>query len=189
MKSNYLVLSLNDLVSSAASPTAIYTFNAVPQFNQGQSSDTFPCNKVPWLPIFPSADELNLLRARLQAKNPAQFQVSSGYNNIQPIARPSSEKFSQQLNAHTYLQRPLRQPSLSTLNQINSLPVQNNAQPFRLTAQPTSAGFQPSQKVVLPVETTQHNLIPIPLPNLSITPIPPLFDPKPFTLNNAAQSE
>lgn len=176
-------------MSSAASPTAVYTFNAMPQFNQGQSSDTFPCNKVPWLPIFPSADELNSLRARLQAKSPAQLQALFGYNSIQPIARPSSEKFSQHLNAHTYLQRPLRQPSLSTLNQINSLPVQNIAQPFRLTAQPTTAGYLSSQKVVSPLETTQHSLIPIPLPSSSITPIPPLFDPKPFTLTNAAQSE
>lgn len=177
-------------MSSAASPTAVYTNAvAIPQFNQGQSSDTFPCNKVPWLPIFPSAEELNLLRARLQAKNPSQFQASSGYNNIQPIARPSLDGFSQQLNAHTYLQRPLRQPSFSTLNHINALPVQNIAQPFRLTAQPAATGYQPLQNVVLPVETTQHSLIPIPLPNLSITPIPPLFDPKPFALNNAAQSE
>lgn len=175
------------MVSSAASPTAVYTFNAVPQFNQGQGSDTFPCNKVPWLPIFPNADELNLLRAKLQARNPTQFQGSSNYKNIQPIARPTPEKYTQQLNAHTYLpprQRPLRQPSFSTLNQINSLPIQSTAQPFRLS--PTaSTNYQTSQRVVLPIETTQHNLVPIPVPNLSITPIPPLYDPKPFTLNNA----
>lgn len=183
------IVSSNDLVSSAASPTAVYSFNAVPSFSSGQSADTFPCNQVPWLPIFPNAEELNMLRAKLLAKNPNQYQASGGYKNIQTIARPTPEKVSQQLNAHTYLpprQRPLRQPSYSTLNQINSLPIQSTAQPFRVTSPTSSTGYQQtSQKLVLPIETTQHSLVPIPIPNLSVTPIPPLYDPKPFTSSNS----
>lgn len=189
--------SFNDLVSSAASPTAVYAapFNVLPNrpfSQQQQTSDTFPCNKIPWLPIFPSAEELNLLRAKLQAKNPLNLHSGPAYQNIQPISRPQPEKFIQQLNAHTYLpprQRPLRQPShLATPNQINSinsLPLQSTAHPFKAPPSTISSQYLPSQKVVLPVETTQHNLVPIPVPNLSITPIPPLYDPKPFSINDA----
>lgn len=181
-------LSLNDLASSAASPTAVYGLPPIPGFNQAQTAgDSFPCNKVPWLPIFPSPQEMELLRQKLQAKNPNYLQSLTGYQNIQPIARPQPERFQQQqqqqqqLNAHTYLpprQRPLRQPSINQIASINSLPLQSTAQPFKAPPPTISSEYLPSQKIVLPVETTQHNL-------LSITPIPPLYDPKPFTLNDA----
>lgn len=174
---------LNDLMSSAASPTAVYAYNGIPSTQYGQPQ-TFgnPCNKIPWLPMFPNIDELNLIRARLQAKNPASLQV--GYQNIQPIARPP-EKFSLP-NTNSYLppknQRPFRQPAISSeaLQQINALPVQSTAQPFRSTLNPD---YQTPQ-LTLPIQTTQHQLIPIPLPNLSITPIPPLYDSKPFTVES-----
>lgn len=188
-------LSLNDLVSSAASPTAFYSFNPLPnnQFSQAQTSDSYPCNKIPWLPMFPNAEELNLIRAKLQAKNPNFLQAVPGYQNIQPISRPQPEKFTQHLNAHTYLpprQRPLRQPSPSQvatpnqINSINSLPLHGTAQPFKAPPS-TQSTYLPSQRIVLPIETTQHALVPIPVPNLSATPVPPLYDPKPFTLNDA----
>lgn len=174
--------SLNDLVSSAASPTAVYTYNAIPH-NAQQNTNLFPCNKIPWLPIFPSENELNMLRAKLQAKPPIQFQSVPGYQNIQQIDRPQQ---TQTLNAHTYLpprnQRPLRQPTIATLNQINSLPIQSTSQPFRSVAT-VETFYQTPQRIVLPVQTTQHSLIPIPIPNLSITPIPPLYEPKPFSAN------
>lgn len=181
-------LSLNDLVSSAASPTAVYGLPPINPYSQAQQSDSFPCNKIPWLPMFPTSQELNMLRAKLQAQNPAYLHSPAGYQNIQPIARPTPEKFTQQLNAHTYLpprQRPLRQPSQSQIQTINSLPLQGTAQPFKAPSSTISTAYLPSQKIVLPVETTQHNLVPIPLPNLSLTPVPPLYDPKPFTLNDA----
>lgn len=182
-------VSLNDLVSSAASPTAFYAYNPLPinQFNQAQTSDSFPCNKIPWLPMFPSAHELNMLRQKLQAKNPTYLQSVPGYQNIQPISKPPPEKFVQHLNAHTYLpprQRPLRQPSPSQvatpnqINSINSLPLQSTAQPFKSPTPTLSTGY-------LPIQTTQQTYIPVPVPNLSATPIPPLYDPKPFSLNDA----
>lgn len=194
--------TLNDLVSSAASPT-IYTAYGSPFSQQQQQVDTFPCNKIPWLPIFPNADELNMLRAKLQAKNPTYPQQLPGYQNIQQIHRPPPEKLltfpTPTLNAHTYLpptrnQRPLRQPSIATLNHINSLPAQHLGQPFKIsTAATATPVYQQPQKVVLPVETTQHNLVPIPVPNLSITPVPPLYDPKPFSVEtfqtNSAQGD
>lgn len=189
--------SINDLVSSAASPTAVYAYNFIPpnQFSQAQSSDIFPCNKIPWLPMIPSADELNLLRARLQARIPGLSQSQPGYQNIQQIARPTPEKFTQQLNAHTYLpprnQRPLRQPSVATPNQINSinaLPLASTAQPFKVPSPTAASSYLPPQKVQLPIETTQHSIVPIPVPNLSVTPVPPLYDPKPFSLSDVQGS-
>lgn len=191
-------LSFNDLVSSAASPTAVYGLPPIPGFNQAQTSDSFPCNKIPWMPMFPSAQEYELLRAKLQAKNPNYLQSLTGYQYIQPIARPQPEKFQQQpqqqpqqqqqLNAHTYLpprQRPLRQPSINQINSINSLPLQSTAQPFKAPSPTISSEYLPAQKIVLPVETTQHNLVPLQVQSLSITPVPPLYDPKPFTFNDA----
>lgn len=185
-------LNFNDLVSSAASPTAVYGLPPINQFSQAQTSDSFPCNKIPWLPMFPNPQEMDMLRAKLQAKNPSYlYPQLNGYQNIQPIARPQPEKFTQQLNAHTYLpprQRPLRQPSqsqINSINSLNSLPLQGTPQPFKSPPSTISSAYLPSQNVLLPVETTQHHLVPIPVPNLSITPIPPLYDPKPFTANDA----
>lgn len=196
-------LSLNDLASSAASPTAVYGLPPIPGFNQAQiNGDPFPCNKVPWMPVFPNPQEMELLRQKLQAKNPGFLQSLTGYQNIQPIARPQPERLQQypqqqyqqqqqqqqQLNAHTYLpprQRPLRQPSINQIASINSLPLQSTSQPFKAPASTISSEYLPSQKVVLPVETTQHNLVPLQVQSLSITPIPPLYNPQPFTSKDA----
>lgn len=84
---------------------------------------------------FKIAQELDLLRAKLQAKNPNYLPPLPGYQNIQSIQpiRPQPERFQQQqqqqqqFNAHTYLpprQRPLRQPSINQIASINSLPLQ-----------------------------------------------------------------
>lgn len=194
-------LSLNDLASSAASPTAVYGLPPLPGFNQAQTDgSTFPCNKVPWLPIFPNPQEMEMLRQKFQVKNPTYLQPLPGYQNIQPIARPQPDRLQQyqqqlqqqqqqqQLNAHTYLpprQRPLRQPSINQIASINSLPLQSTSQPFKAPTATLSSEYLPSQKFVLPVETTQHNLVPLQVQSLSITPVPPLYDPKPFTLNDA----
>lgn len=62
---------------------------------------------------------------------------------------------------------------------------QSTAQPFKVPSPTLSSAYLPAQKVVLPIETTQHNLVPLPVQSLSITPVPPLYDPKPFTLNDA----
>lgn len=186
--------NLNDLVSSAASPTAVYTFNAIPnnQFSQLQvNENSYPCNKIPWLPIFPNANELNLLRAKLQGKNTHILQSSPGYQNIQTIARPTPERFTQHLNAHTYLpprQRPLRQPTQvatpNQINSINSLPLQSTAQPFRAQPPPTvSSTYLPAQKIAPPIQSTGQHFASV--PNLSTTPIPPSYDAKPFTANDA----
>lgn len=133
---------LNDLVSSAASPTAVYSYALPPRpFSQAQSTDNFahPCNKVPWLPMFPSLEELELLRARLQAKQNAAFNAGNGgYQNIQSIVR-QPETFSLP-NSNAYLpptsptpsSRPLRQPSITSLTQhFNELPGRSTPQPFR----------------------------------------------------------
>lgn len=197
LKLQHKPLSLNDLVSSAASPTAVYTFNALPNnpFSQQQASDSFPCNKIPWLPMFPSVNELNLLRAKLQAKNPNYLSSLPGYQNIQPISRPTypEREITQQLNAHTYLpprQRPLRQPTqvatpnqINSINSINSLPLPSTAQPFRAPPPTVSSAYLPAQRIVPPIETLKQNLVPVSVP--SPTPIPPLYDPKPFTANDA----
>lgn len=159
---------LNDLVSSAASPTAVYSYAVPPRpFSQAQSqaTDNFahPCNTVPWLPMFPSYEELELLRARLQAKQNAGS-ASGTYQNIQPIRQP--EKFSLP-NANGYLPpvspsgRPLRQPSITSLTQtFNELPGRSTPQPFRST----NAEY-PSPSV----------------PSLSVTQIPPVYNARPFS--------
>lgn len=194
LKLQHKPLSLNDLVSSAASPTAVYTYNALPNNPFSQQQQASDCRQIPWIPVFPSPNELSLLRAKLQAKNPNYLQSIPGYQNIQPIARPTPEKFTQHLNAHTYLpprQRPLRHPTqvatpnqINSINSINSLPVQSTAQPFRAPPPTVSSTYLPA-RIVQPIETTKQNLVPVPAPNLSGTPVPPIYDPKPFTANDA----
>lgn len=177
--------SLNDLVSSAAAPTVFTSYGAPANgaLSQQQNIETFPCNKVPWLPIFPSETELNMLRAKLQARNPVPVPSPSSPSsqNIEQFTRAQA---TQVYNAHTYLpprnQRPLRQPSIASLNSLNTLPVQSTTIPFRSSPTYTTNYFPP-QRYSLPLETTQHNLVPIPVPNLSVTPIPPLYEPKPFS--------
>lgn len=144
---------LNDLVSSAASPTAVYSYAFPPRpFSQAQSQVnndlTHPCNKVPWLPMFPSARELDFLRARYQVNQNAAF--TAGTQNIQPIGR-QPEKFSvpnpisysppnpigySAPNSNSYSapllpspsSRPLRQPSIPAFNE---LPGRSTPRPFR----------------------------------------------------------
>lgn len=168
-------VKLNDLVSSAASPTAVYSYALPPRpFSQAQAqaSDSFahPCNKVPWLPMFPSLEELDLLRARLQAKQNAGAGVGGGYQNIQTIAR-QPEKFTLP-NSNGYLppaspspsSRPLRQPSISSLTQtFNELPGRSTPQPFRST----NADYQTPSSISVP--------------SLSVTQIPPVYNAKPFS--------
>lgn len=167
---------LNDLVSSAASPTAVYSYALPPRpFSQAQAqaTDNFahPCNKVPWLPMFPSLEELDMLRARLQAKqNAAAVAANGGYQNIQTIAR-QPEKFSLP-NSNGYLppasptpsSRPLRQPSISSLTQtFNELPGRSTPQPFRST----NADYQTPSSISVPT--------------LSVTQIPPVYNARPFS--------
>lgn len=177
--------SSNDLVSSAASPTAIYTYNAIPQNSQSdqqQNTNSFPCNRIPWLPMFPSDNESNRLRAKLQGNHPMNLQSEPVYQNREEIDRPQSTQI---LNAHTYLpprnQRPLRRPSIAIINQINSLPLQSTSQPFRNESEAETI-YQTPHRTTSPVETTPY-LPPISIPNLSFTPIPPLYGPKPFLAN------
>lgn len=166
---------LNDLVSSAASPTAVYSYALPPRpFSQAQvqATDSFghPCNQVPWLPMFPSREELDLMRARLQAKQNAAFIAGSGYQNIQPIGR-QPEKFSLP-NSNGYLppvspspsSRPLRQPSISSLTQtFNELPGRSTPQPFRST----NANYETPSSISVP--------------SLSATQTPPVYNAKPFS--------
>lgn len=160
---------LNDLVSSAASPTAVYSYALPPRpFSQAQQQANdfaHPCNKVPWLPMFPSLEELDMLRARQQAKQ------NAGYQNIQSIARPA--KFSLP-NSNGYLppaspspsSRPLRQPSISSLTQtFNELPGRSTPQPFRSS---TNAEYQTPSSVSVPDSSVTNLILPV-------------FNAKPFT--------
>lgn len=67
-----------------------------------------------------------------------------------------------------------------TVQPFRSLP--NNGQTFTGTISGTTVthpDYQSPQQL-LPIEAPLHALVPIPVPNLSITPIPPLYDYRPF---------
>ncbi|XP_055682892.1 uncharacterized protein LOC129789842 [Lutzomyia longipalpis] len=126
----------------------------------GQINDPayFPCNKMPWVPMYNGAEI--------------------------PVGRP--EKFQEQQKApYNYHPAPLQNaylPAKQTGPNIWSQQVQAD---IRYTPPPAVAGvtspeyLPPSQ--ILPIQDNkQHHLVPIPVPNLSVTPIPPLYDYKPF---------
>ncbi|GAB0100902.1 hypothetical protein DMENIID0001_170000 [Sergentomyia squamirostris] len=127
-----------------------------------QDSAYYPCNKMPWVPMYNGAEI--------------------------PVNRP--EKLQEQQQApYNYHPAPLQNaylPPIKQQQQPNSWSQPANSivdpryNPPPSVASITSPEYLPPTQV-LPIQNNkQHPLVPIPVPNLSVTPIPPLYDYKPF---------
>lgn len=171
------------------------------QAKQKPKSGCNPCNTVPWTPMsgqqqaipikgniqkqFPISTQYKQLQPQynqppqyhhLQYQQPPPFQ----YTNSKVLSYNSYRNNHQQGSHFQHITLPTYTPPL-----IHSTPHSIQANSI------TSPEYQPPHQL-LPIQQTQHHLIPIPLPNLSATPIPPLYDSKPFFIphfpNNNLQS-
>ena len=146
---------------------------AVPGLAKGEQkkSGCNPCNKVPWIPMIP--------------RNPA-----ASYKPNEPqkyFNAPALQKPLQQYSIYNsyFPQSAATQYASSASQQHIALPtydaniVQSTASPIHAPGGITSPEYQPPQQQ-LPIQQSNHHLVPIPIPNLSVTPIPPLYDAKPF---------
>lgn len=160
------------------------------QAKQKQKSGCNPCNKVPWMPMFGGQQQAISIKGNIQKQSPVstqykqlqpQYNQPPQYHHLQyqqpPTFQYTNSKFQsfnfhrnnhQQGSHHQHITLPTYTPPL-----IHSTP--HSVQPNSIT----SPEYQPPHQI-LPIQQTQHHLIPIPLPNLSVTLIPPLYDSKPF---------
>lgn len=154
----------NDLVSSAASPTALYSYPVPARPFSLPQAEANPCNKVPWLPMFPNVETLQLLRSRAELK-PNQV-IKGSY--VQSIARP--EKNLVLSNSSIYMparfHRQFLMSPINTLTQLTDLPGRSTPQPFRTSSSMGST-------------TSVHTI-----PSLSVTQEPPIHEAKPFTIQS-----
>ncbi|XP_055714001.1 uncharacterized protein LOC129808219 isoform X2 [Phlebotomus papatasi] len=126
------------------------------QVVSGPDSAYFPCNKMPWVPMYNGAEI--------------------------PVNTP--EKVQEQQKApYNYHPAPLQNSYLPPAKQ----------QVANIWSQPvTSPEYLPPPQLLPIQDQKQHHLVPIPVPNLSVTPIPPLYDYKPFAaikVNGATQHD
>uniref|UniRef100_A0A1L8E3N0 Putative proteoglycan 4 n=1 Tax=Nyssomyia neivai TaxID=330878 RepID=A0A1L8E3N0_9DIPT len=128
------------------------------QVQQVSDPAYFPCNKLPWVPMYNGAEI--------------------------PVGRP--EKYQEQQKApYNYHPAPLQNAYLPAKQSAPNIWSQQVQVDPRYTPQPAVAGVTSPEYLppvqLLPIQDTkQHHLVPIPVPNLSVTPIPPLYDYKPF---------
>ncbi|XP_037028659.1 flocculation protein FLO11 isoform X1 [Bradysia coprophila] len=141
---------------------------------QKPKSGCNPCNKVPWMPVFGGQP--------VSTKGNSQKHLQPQYNQ-------------QPQNHHLHFQQPPSFHPTSSFKHPNTFQRPPHGQRVALpTYTPplfystpravpansiTSPEYQPPHHL-LPIQQTQNHLVPIPLPNLSATLIPPLYDIKPF---------
>ncbi|XP_059617768.1 uncharacterized protein LOC132262505 [Phlebotomus argentipes] len=113
------------------------------------------------------------------------------YNGAEiPVNRPDKVQEQQQA-PYNYHPAPLQNAYLPPAKQqapvapVWSQQVNLQADP-RFTPPPAVAGvtspeYLPPRQLLPIQDQRQHQLVPIPVPNLSVTPIPPLYDYKPFS--------
>lgn len=168
------------------------------QAKQKQKSGCNPCNKVPWTPMFGGQQQQQTISVKGNSQK--QAPSSTQYKQLQP-------QYNQPAQIHylQYQQPPPFQytnPKVQSFNFFRNNPHQAaqhitlptytppliHSTPHTLQANGiTSPEYQPPHQL-LPIQQTQHHLIPIPLPNLSVTPIPPLYDIKPFWVKPSQNS-
>lgn len=160
------------------------------QAKQKQKPGCNPCNKVPWMPMYGGQQQSISIKGNIQKQAP----LSTQYKQLQPqynqqpqyhnlhyqypppfqYTNPKVQSFNFHRNNHQqgphpqHITLPTYTPPLihSTTHSIQANSI-------------TSPEYQPPHQL-LPIQQSQHHLIPIPLPNLSVTPIPPLYDARPF---------
>lgn len=136
---------------------------------------------------------------------PQQLQLPHILQHTQYTQLPQKHSFNRPYHSQ-YLQPPTAapqqqslQPALGFHYQPNIFYKQNNPLNQQHILLPTYASYymRPTlapaysnvgitspehqhHQSILPAQQAKHRLVPIPIPNLSVTPIPPLYDAKPF---------
>lgn len=168
------------------------------QAKQKPKSVCNPCNKVPWMPMFGGQQQT----ISIKGNNQKQAPLSTQYKHIQPQYNqppqyhhlhyqqpPASYQQPPQYSIEYTRFHPLHAKNLPQGSQLQHItlptytPPLIHSTPHSIQANSiTSPEYQPPHQL-LPIQQTQHHLIPIPLPNLSVSPIPPLYDSKPFRID------
>lgn len=152
-----------------------------------------PCNKVPWTPMV-TGPQLPLLKTPSLNTNYAVQYQHVPVPKYQYPSHPSKQNPSPPLHQHasysTYTNNYRPQPNQNLAGYVQQnhpqilIPTYASGKlyptrPSAFVNRLTSPEYSPPPQL-LPVQDTKLQLIPIPIPNLSITPIPPIFASKPF---------
>ncbi|XP_063706495.1 mucin-2-like [Culicoides brevitarsis] len=158
-----------------------------------------PCNKIPWVPIFPkntpqTPNDLNRplppikFLASTLPPTTNQYLPPSSVISYQPPTPTSSYQSQNSFHSTSITSISFSTPSFFGPS-TTSRPLDFEKFTFTTTQRPfrnqepfrgvTSPEYLPPRQV-LPIENENRPYAPIPLPNLSMTPIPPLHEAKPF---------
>lgn len=125
------------------------------------SKNCNPCNKDPWVPMFQTPQENYPIKV-VDPTLVESFDVpNSGYGYNKP-----QDSYMPQFNPNTDFRRPL-------------VTTQDSYLPHRQISTIVGTGDYAIPPYRLPIQNDRF-LAPIPIPNLSATPIPPLYDAIPF---------
>uniref|UniRef100_A0A336MAX5 CSON013452 protein n=1 Tax=Culicoides sonorensis TaxID=179676 RepID=A0A336MAX5_CULSO len=127
-----------------------------------------PCNKIPWIPIL------------------SKSQIGKVNQNIQTIStftEPHQETTKSDINQeHFLLDSSVKSAIMSTdFPYITFTSTAKTIQMNKIKGVTNPEYLPPRQ--ILPIENENQPFAPIPIPNLSMTPIPPLHEAKPFLYN------
>lgn len=136
-----------------------------------------PCNKSPWIPMYNGREivdrpEKFLESTYLGGSTHAAHQPHSFYPGPSPPRQVAAQLV--KINPHTN----------TWAHQVSSNLIVGTPTGFYTT--PSSHRVVTSPEYLpppghLPIQHQQHPLVPIPIPNLSVTAIPPLYDYRPFS--------
>lgn len=147
------------------------------------SFDYIPCNKSPWVPMYNGREIVNRPEKFLESTYLGASQKQQGHQNYYPTPPPrhqSAQVVKLNPNANTWA----HQVSSDLIVGTPKLSYYTTPSPNRLV---TSPEYLPPAGH-LPIQHQQHPLVPIPIPNLSVTAIPPLYDYRPFSNVMAANA-
>ncbi|KAJ6640360.1 hypothetical protein Bhyg_13110 [Pseudolycoriella hygida] len=151
--------------------------------HQKQKGGCNPCNKVPWMPMFGGQQQVTSIGIKKQSLSSTQYKQPQ-FHHLQYQQPPPFQYTNAKVQSFNFHRKnPQHVSNLQHLTLPTYTPPLLHSTTHSVQANSiTSPEYQPP-RTLLPIQQTQHHLIPIPLPNLSVTPIPPLYDAKPFSHN------
>lgn len=182
-------LTASDTAPSQSQIQQRYYEPPPPAVLQKQKSNCNICNKIPWIPMVGDQHLPVLKRESLPPSNhnhPVQYQ-SPSVQKFQFQKPPPIKSYPAPHTHHqSYITYPQQQPQLQKQvqnagNQQILIPSYSAGNIYANRYPPALQMFEYYPQPQNPSQfDPSHNLIPIPVPNLSVTPLPPIYGPKPF---------
>lgn len=134
-----------------------------------------PCNKEPWIPMVSSQRQFPIVKENQIGFVGQPMQTQQHY---QPQIQVQQPKFAYSPQINFYRSNYVPQHILLPTYASNYLSA---SQPLPIITKPE---YRPPV-AILPLQQVKPRLAPIPIPNLSMSPLPPIYDAKPFRIEHS----